>query len=117
MTALIMHTRTIRPAALAALLVLAAAALGGCETTGGGPSAQAATPPQPMTHQEAALQCWMATEKDAAHMTLDHRADIVDQCIAAKMKGEPGLPDTAAAKPDAAPKADAKPKPNSKPKT
>ena len=110
MTALIMHTRTIRPAALAALLVLAGAALGGCETTGGGPPAHAAAPAQPLTHQEAALQCWMATEKDAAHMTLDRRADIVDQCIAAKMKGEPGLPGTAAAKPDAAPNPKPKPK-------
>jgi hypothetical protein len=104
MTALIMHTRTIRPAALAALLVLAGAALGGCETTGSGPSVQAAAPAQPLTHQEAALQCWMATEKDAAHMTLDHRADVVDQCIAAEMKGEPGPPSAAAAEPDAAPK-------------
>jgi hypothetical protein len=110
MTAFTMHTRTIRPAAMAALL-FAGAALSACETTGGGPVPQAAAaPPQPMTHQQAALDCWMATEKDAAHMTLDRRADVVDQCIAAKMKGEAGSPDKAAARPDAGPKAGAKPK-------
>jgi hypothetical protein len=68
-----------------AVLLLSAAALGGCETTGGGPSAQAATP---MTHQQAALDCWMATEKDAARLGLDKRADVVTKCIADKMSGQ-----------------------------
>jgi len=113
MTAFIMHTRMLRPPTLAALL-LSGIVLSGCETTGGGPSAQGEVPAQPLTHQEASLQCWMATEKDAARMTLDHRADVVDQCIEAKMKGESGSSSAAAAaaaKPDSGPKTDAKPKP------
>jgi len=96
-----MRTRNIARAASAGLLALAAAALAGCETTGGGgPMAQAAPPP---THQQAALECWMATEKDAAKLGLDKRADLVTKCIADKMAGK----QTASAAPD--PKGAAKP--------
>jgi hypothetical protein len=65
MAASIMHSRTVQRAALAAFLLLAGAALGGCETTGG-PAPQAAA--VPMTHQEASLQCWMSTEKEASRV-------------------------------------------------
>lgn len=70
------------------LLVLAALALAGCETTGAGtaPAATAKAPEPPMTHSRAAEQCWMSTEKGAASMSLDKRADIVDKCIDEKMK-------------------------------
>ena len=67
------------------VLVLAAAALAACETTGPGPAAQAAKPP--MTHSEAATECWMSTEKGRADINLDKRADIVTKCIDDKMKG------------------------------
>jgi hypothetical protein len=108
MAASIMHSRTLQRAALAAFLLLAGAALAACETTGG-PAPQAAA--APMTHQEASLQCWMSTEKEASRMTLDKRADLVDACIERKMKGEPAAPATdTAAKPDAKPGAPAKPK-------
>jgi len=101
-----MHTRIIRRAAFAAQLAFAAAALAGCETTGGGPMAQAARP-VPLTHQQVALQCWMATEKDAAKLGLDKRADVVTKCIADKM----GSKQTAAATPEPQPKGDTKPEP------
>ncbi len=69
------------------LLVLAAAALAACETTGPGPAAQAAKPPEPpMTHSQAAADCWMATEKGRAEQNLDKRADFVTKCIDDKMK-------------------------------
>jgi hypothetical protein len=107
MAASIMHSRTLQRAALAAFLLLAGAALAACETTGGAAPQAAA----PMTHQEASLQCWMSTEKEASRMTLDKRADLVDACIERKMKGEPATPATdTAAKPDAKPGAPAKPK-------
>ena len=79
----------------AALAVLAALMLAGCETTGMGvaPAAQADTPPaQPMTHTRAAELCWMSTEKGAASMDLDKRADAVSKCIDEKMKGAPAAP-------------------------
>jgi hypothetical protein len=73
---------------LRVLLLVAAAALAGCETTGTGAPAQTATVPEPpMTHTRAAEQCWMSTEKGAAGMSLDKRADLVDKCIEQKMKG------------------------------
>jgi hypothetical protein len=78
------------PACLA--LVALGLALAGCETTGpGAPSlASAAAPPEPpMTHQRAAEECWMATEKGGASMSLDKRADVVDRCIKDKMKVAP----------------------------
>jgi hypothetical protein len=100
-----MRTRNIRRAAFAVLLALAAAALAGCQTTGEGPMAQAAAPAAPLTHQQAALQCWMETEKDAAKLGLDKRADVVTKCIADKT----GVKQTADATPG--PKGDAKPAP------
>ena len=88
--------------ALLLTALLAAAALAGCETTGSsGP--QMAAAPQPPTHQQAALDCWMGTEKYARTLSLDQRADLVDKCIDEKMKGQPA-PMLAEAKP-------AKPKP------
>lgn len=71
-----------------ALLALAALALAGCETTGSGtaPAPAAKAPEPPLTHTRAAEQCWMSTEKGAASMSLDKRADVVDKCIADKMK-------------------------------
>lgn len=73
----------IRLATLGAIAV----ALAGCETTGAsapGPVAAAPAAP-PMTHSEAAMECWMGTEKTDARMNLDKRADIVDRCIKDKM--------------------------------
>lgn len=69
-------------------LLFAALALAGCETTGAGTAAAqtAKTPEPPMTHTHAAEICWMATEKGAASMPIDKRADAVDKCIAEKMK-------------------------------
>ncbi len=69
------------------LLLLAAVTLAGCETTSSGaPVVQAAqAPAPPMTHQEAAAQCWMGTEKGHADMPLDKRADVVSKCIDQKM--------------------------------
>lgn len=71
-------------------LVLGTAFLAGCQTAGPGatPAATAQAEP-PMTHARAAEICWMSTEKGAASMTLDKRADIVDKCIEDKMKGAP----------------------------
>jgi hypothetical protein len=76
--------------------------LSGCETDGATPNPLAALtspagkkdeaakpaepPPKPMTHTQAAEECWMATEKGYSGATLDKRADIVDKCIADKMK-------------------------------
>ena len=97
---------------LCAAALLTAAALGGCETTGDGPAAQAAAPPpEPMTHQQAALECWMAQEKNAAKVDLDKRADLVNKCIDQKMSGAAAPAATAAAKPDAGLKTGAPPKP------
>lgn len=70
------------------LVALAGLALAGCETTGtGAPTQTAKAPEPPMTHRLAAEQCWMSTEKGAATMSLDKRADVVDKCIEDKMKG------------------------------
>ena len=72
---------------LSVLLVATASALAGCETTGTGVAAAPPKPAEPpMTHTRAAEQCWMATEKGAASMSLDKRADAVDKCIQDKMK-------------------------------
>jgi len=73
------------------LLVLAAAGLSACETSGLGTTTEAAKPAEPpMTHRRAAELCWMAAEKGSAAMPLDKRADIVDKCIAQKMKATAG---------------------------
>ncbi len=122
-----MQTRTIP---LTVVLVALAAALGGCETTGSAPAPQAAAPTPP-TRQQAALDCWMATEKDAIKLGLDKRADVVTKCMAEVMagkqtqgavadsEGKPQAKPLANAKPAAKPKAEAKPdaKPDGKPKT
>jgi hypothetical protein len=86
--------RALRPL----ILVVAAGALAGCAATGtsGGLQATAAAKP-PMTHTQAAEECWMGTEKTDAHMPLDQRADIVDRCIAEKMGTAPPPPKSAAA--------------------
>jgi hypothetical protein len=90
------------------LAALMAAALAGCNTDESGrPSLQAA-PKEPPTHQEAALECWSATEHGRADLPLDQRADVVDACIKAKMAGRP-WPAAAEVKP--------KPKPAAAPKT
>src|SRR3569832_1664693 len=64
-------------------------ALAACETTGSGAPAGAAAPQKPMSLSEAAMECWMGTEKSDGRMNLDKRADIVDRCIEQKMKGAP----------------------------
>ena len=92
------------------LLLVAGMALGGCETTGDGPPAAQAAPAQPMTHQQAALDCWMSTEKQAASLGIDKRADLVTKCINDKMKGA-GSPEAAAPGPGAAPAGTTAPKP------
>jgi hypothetical protein len=89
--------------------LLLAAALAGCQTDSSGMPVVAAAPaPKPLTHQQAALDCWMATEHGHKDMPLDKRADIVDQCIKDKLAGKP-VPEAAAA-------ADASAKPQSPPK-
>ena len=73
-------------------------ALAACETTGLGTTTEAAKPVElPMTHTRAAEQCWMSTEKGAASMSLDKRADLVDKCIAEKMKTASGTAEPAPA--------------------
>ncbi len=83
-----MTISTIRIIPRLLLVALAALALAACETTGTGVKPEAAKAPEPpMTHTRAAEQCWMSTEKGAASMSLDKRADLVDKCIEQKMKG------------------------------
>ena len=96
-----MQTRNIL---LTATLIALAAALGACETTGSAPAPQAAAPP---THQQAALDCWMATEKDAVKLGLDKRADVVTKCITEVMAGKPT--DAAVADPEGKSKPAGKP--------
>lgn len=84
-------TRSPHRSGLTALaLLFGATLLAGCETTGSGgaPAATAKAEP-PMTHARAAEICWMSTEKGAASMSLDKRAEVVDKCIDEKMKGAP----------------------------
>ena len=71
------------------LLVAGGLTLAACETTGNGPQAAAKPVEEPMTHTRAARECWMGTEKGAASASLDRRADLVDKCIAQKMKSAP----------------------------
>jgi hypothetical protein len=79
-------------------LVFAALALAACETTGLGTTTEAAKPAEPpMTHTRAAEQCWMSSEKGSAGMSLDKRADLVDKCIAEKMKTASGAAEPAPA--------------------
>jgi ABC-type glycerol-3-phosphate transport system substrate-binding protein len=98
-----MNSFTARRLALAVLLL--ATALAGCAANPTSAPAPAAPAPKPaMTHTQAALECWMATEHGRQDLPLDKRADIVDACIKDKMSGK------------AAPAA-AKPAPKPKPKT
>jgi uncharacterized lipoprotein YajG len=76
--------RTTPARATALLLIAASMALAGCQTDD--PGASMAAGPVPMTRQNAALICWSKTEKDAARMTLDKRADVVTKCIDDKMR-------------------------------
>lgn len=87
------------PLAAALLLLLA-----GCETTvTPAPGVAAAKPAEPpMTHTRAATECWMGTEKTAARLSLDQRAEMVDKCIADKMG-------TAKTEPKPEPKPESKP--------
>ena len=71
------------------MLVAGGLTLAACETTGNGPQAAAKPVEEPMTHTRAARECWMGTEKGAASASLDKRADLVDKCIAQKMKSAP----------------------------
>lgn len=76
---------------LALLALVCAPALTACQTDSNGlPVADAPAQPaaKPITHQEAALQCWMETEHGHADMPLDKRADIVTACITDKMEGK-----------------------------
>ena len=98
-------------------LAFAALALAACETTGLGTTTETAKAPEPpMTHTRAAEQCWMSTEKGAASMSLDKRADLVDKCIAEKMKTASGTAEPAPAaetkKPEAKKPEAKKKKPN-----
>lgn len=96
------------------LAALMATALAGCNTDATGKPSVRAAPKQPLTHQQAALDCWMATEHGHADLPLDKRADLVDACIKDKMAGKPA-PAAARAKPKGKPKAKPKPKPASPP--
>jgi hypothetical protein len=104
-------TYLIRAASCALGALLLAAALAGCQTDSNGMPVAAAAAPKPLTHQQAALDCWMATEHGHKDMPLAKRADIVDQCIEDKLAGKP-VPKAAAAADEYG-----KPKPAPKPKT
>jgi hypothetical protein len=99
---------------LAAVLLAAGGALAGCKTDSTGQPVVQAAPASPITHQQAALDCWMATEHGRADMPLDKRADLVDACIKDKMAGKP-LPAGVSGKPQA--KSRTKPKVNANSKT
>jgi len=88
------------------VLVAVAAVLSGCQTDGEGPGpfaslsapAKPAEPEKPaeppMTKSKAAMDCWMKTEKGSAGTDIDKRADIVNKCIADKMKAVAAAPKT-----------------------
>jgi hypothetical protein len=103
----------VRPISSLFTVLLLAAALAGCQTDTSGAPKLAAAPKPPMTHRQAALDCWMGTEHGHADMPLDKRANIVDECIKEKMAGEPLSPDVLAAEGKAETKSKAKPKPKS----
>lgn len=98
---------------LAALLLAAGGTLAGCKTDNTGQPVVQAAPAPPVTHEQAALDCWMATEHGHADMPLDKRADVVDACIKDKMAGEP-LPAAVTGKPQAKSKTKSKTKPKTK---
>jgi hypothetical protein len=49
--------------------------------------ASATTPGGSITHVQASRDCWMKYENGRATLSLDRRADLVDQCVKAKMSG------------------------------
>lgn len=83
-----------------ALLMIAGGLLVGCQTDGApsnplaelaaatGKKDTAAKPSDepPMTRSQAAMECWMQTEKGSASANLDKRADVVSKCIDDKLK-------------------------------
>jgi hypothetical protein len=86
-----------------ALLMMAGGLLAGCQTDGtpSNPLSElaaatgkkddaakpAATPGEPpITRSQAAMECWMQTEKNSAAANLDKRADVVNKCIDDKLK-------------------------------
>ena len=97
------NTTSLKVLSRALAVACAAVWLAGCETTGSsGPQARAEPP---MTHARAASECWMRTEKDAAQMNLDRRADIVTKCIDDKMKADQAVAAPAAREVAARPEA------------
>jgi len=103
-----------RALASALAVALLAGALAGCNTDSiGAPQAQAA--PKPMTHTEAAKQCWMATEHGHQDLPLDKRADIVDKCIKDKMSAASTPANQPAAQAGSAPAAAPTPSPKPPP--
>jgi hypothetical protein len=43
----------------------------------------------PMTHQKASALCWMKYEDGKVQLSLDKRADLVNQCVAETLRGGP----------------------------
>jgi len=103
------------PALLLAAGMVAALSLAGCQTDSTGKPVVQAAAPEPVSHEQAALDCWMATEHGRADLPLDKRADVVDACIKAKMAGEP-LPAAVTGKPKGKAKDKSKTKAKTKPK-
>ncbi len=91
-----MYFSQIRRAFLPAALLMAGMAVAGCQTDNpASPMAQAA----PVSHHQAALDCWMATEHGRNDLPLDQRADLVNACIRARMAGATVAEALAAAEP------------------
>ena len=74
-------------------------------TAGPAPAPQPAAPPtrairdnarpaptpaveEPMTRERASMICWSKYEDGRRKMSLDQRADLVDKCVKATMRGE-----------------------------
>jgi hypothetical protein len=81
------------------VLAITGGLLAGCQTDGpssnplseltanSGKKEEPAKPAEPpMTRSNAAMECWMKTEKGAGSGDLDKRADVVNKCIDEKMK-------------------------------
>ncbi len=55
------------------------------------PAPTPAAPPvveEPMTRERASMICWSKYEDGRRKMSLDQRADLVDKCVKATMRGE-----------------------------
>jgi len=52
------------------------------------PPEPAAEPQEPMTHERASMLCWSKFEDGRKKLSLDQRADLVDKCVKATMRGE-----------------------------